>query len=49
MADEIAHEHVDNVIVHRGHRYTNHLYSNPWLIATLAAASYALPDQEVKQ
>lgn len=42
MADEVAHEHVDNVIVHGGHRYTNHLYSNPWLIATFAAASYAL-------
>ncbi len=43
MPDEVAHEHVDNVIVDRGHRCTNYLYSNPWLIATLAGARYAQP------
>ena len=43
VPDEIAHEHIDNVFVHWGHRCTNHLYSNPWLIATLAGARYALP------
>lgn len=43
MADKVAHEHLENVIVHGGHRYTNDLYSNAWMIATVAAASYALP------
>jgi hypothetical protein len=27
MADEVAHEYVNDVVVQRRHRYTDHLYS----------------------
>ena len=42
MADEVAHEHVDDVFVYGRHRCTNYLYSNSCLIATFAATRYAL-------
>src|SRR5438477_486554 len=34
MSDQIAHQDVDDVVIHRDHSYTNYYYSSPWLIAT---------------
>jgi hypothetical protein len=34
MPNQVAHQHINNVIVQRDHSYTNNSYSNCWLIAT---------------
>jgi hypothetical protein len=34
MPDEVTHQYIYDVIVHCEHHYTNHSYSNAWLIAT---------------
>ncbi len=41
MADKVAHEHVDYVIIHRNHRCTDYKYSIEWLIARAIRSRYA--------
>jgi len=41
MADQVAHEYVDNVIVGMDHRYTDKQYSIDYQIASPSGSSYA--------
>ncbi len=43
VTDQVTHQHVYNVIIEIQHGYTNHQYSNEWLIALTDSGRYA-PD-----
>jgi hypothetical protein len=41
VTDQVPHQDIDDVVIEREHRYTDHHYSKDWTIAPASPPRYA--------